>query len=84
MIREKTKSELVQLKRICRLMGRVVGVLQGRITHGDLLVMTGSFCCIYTLTFESSNDDHWMPRKGDLSPNKMGLHEQQLAMMLQH
>ena len=54
MMREKTKSELVQLKRICRLMGRVVGIPQGRITHGDLLVMTGSFCCIQTLTLESS------------------------------
>ena len=39
-------------------MGLVVGVLQGRITHGCLLSMTGSVCCLQVLALESYNDDY--------------------------
>ena len=44
-------------------MGRVESVLKGRITHGCLLVKTGSVCGEQVLALESSNDDYWVPRK---------------------
>ena len=34
-------------------MGRVEGVLQGRITHGCLLFKTGSVCGVQVLALES-------------------------------
>ena len=53
-------------------MGRVEGVLQGRITHGCLLVTTGSVCCAQVLALESYNDDYGVLRKAILSPYIMG------------